>query len=61
MSPLKQAIYDGLQMQIGEEAGNKNNNMLPELIIDDFDEEQVWAGVEMLNRAKFAEFRDSIQ
>ena len=42
-------------MQMGEEAGS-NNNMLPELIIEDFDEEQVWAGVEMLNKAKFAEF-----
>ena len=43
-------------MQMGEDGAGSNNSMLPELIIDDFDEEQVWAGVEMLNRAKFEEF-----
>ena len=46
-------------MQIGDD-GSANNNMLPELIIEDFDEEQVWAGVEMLNKAKFAEFSEKV-
>ena len=62
---VAKAIYDGLQMQIGggddSGGGGGNNSMLlPELIIEDFDEEQVWAGVEMLNKAKFAEFSGKV-
>ena len=61
---VAKAIYDGLQMQIGggdDSGGGGNNSMLlPELIIEDFDEEQVWAGVEMLNKAKFAEFSGKV-
>ena len=29
---------------------------LPELIVDDFDAEQVWAGVDLQNKAKFQKF-----
>ena len=29
---------------------------LPELIVDDFDAEQVWAGVDLQNKAKFHKF-----
>ena len=34
--------------------------LFTELIIEDFDEEQVWAGVELLNRAKFPEFSSQV-
>ena len=33
---------------------------LPELIIDGFDSEQVWAGVQLQNRAKFEKFSKQI-
>ena len=34
---------------------------LPELIIDGFDAEQVWAGVDLQNRIKFENFTNQIQ
>ncbi len=34
---------------------------LPELIIDGFDAEQVWAGVELQNKAKFQKFANKVE
>lgn len=59
---VAKAIYDGLQMQFeeGQSGMTLTTMMMPELIVDDFDEEQVWAGVEMMNRAKIGAFNDEI-
>ena len=34
---------------------------LPELIVDDFDAEQVWAGVDLQNKAKYQKFVNKIE
>lgn len=47
-------------VQVSEEISYYALTIIAELIIEDFDEEQVWAGVEMLNKAKFAEFSGKV-
>ncbi len=57
---LAKSLYDAFMAQEKQSPAAAKDAMmlLPELIIEDFDEEQVWAGVEMLNRAKVEAFRD---
>ena len=45
---LLKVLYDGAKMATSESV-QASLKTLPELIIDDFDEEQVWAGVELQN------------
>ena len=45
---LAKVLYDAAKML---EDGKHKNVTLPELIIENFDEEQVWAGVELQNAA----------
>ena len=46
---LLKVLYDGAKMAT-ENCEILSTNTLPELIIEDFDEEQVWAGVELQNK-----------
>ena len=54
---LAKVLYDAAKLL---EDGKFKNITLPELIIEDFDEEQVWAGVELQNRAWENEFRHKL-
>jgi hypothetical protein len=54
---LAKVLYDAAKLL---EDGKFKNITLPELIIEDFDEEQVWAGVELQNQAWEKEFRNKL-
>jgi len=49
-------FYDAAKVLEAEE----DVSTLPQLIIDEFDSEQVWAGVELQNKAKFNSFSDQV-
>ncbi len=55
---LAKVLYDAAKLL---EDGKYKNVTLPELIIDNFDEEQVWAGVELQNTAWESDFRDQLE
>ena len=55
---LAKVLYDTSKLY---EDGKFCNVTLPELIIDSFDEEQVWAGVELQNTAWENEFRFKLE
>ena len=55
---LAKVLYDAAKLL---EDGKYRNVTLPELIIDNFDEEQVWAGVELQNTAWESDFRDKLE
>jgi len=50
---LTKVMYDLTKISETEE----DSNTLKELIVDNFDEEQIWAQVEMQNKAKFSAFQ----
>ena len=54
---LLKVLYDGAKMATDEETSVVSADILPELMIDDFDEEQVWTGVERQNKAILEECR----
>ena len=55
---LAKVLYDASKLY---ENGKFRNVTLPELLIDSFDEEQVWAGVELQNTAWEDEFRFKLE
>ena len=57
---LLKVLYDGAKMATDEETSVVSADILPELMIDDFDEEQVWTGVERQNKAILEECRAKI-
>jgi len=50
---LTKVLYDLTKISEAEE----DSNTLKELIVENFDEEQIWAQVEMQNKAKFSAFQ----
>ena len=57
---LLKVLYDGAKMATDEETSIVSADILPELMIDDFDEEQVWTGVERQNKAILEDCRAKI-
>ena len=57
---LLKVLYDGTKMATDEETSIVSADILPELMIDDFDEEQVWTGVERQNKAILEDCRAKI-
>jgi len=55
---LSKVLYD--VGKITEGGGKDDTNTLPELIINQFDEEQVWAGIELHNQNKLEKWKRKI-
>ena len=53
-----QVLYD--VGKITESAGKETTNTLPELIINKFDQEQVWAGIELQNQNKLEKWKRKV-
>ena len=56
---LQQVLYDVGKITEDASTGDKvnNNSTLPELIIQGFDEEQVWTGIQLQNKNKLEKWR----
>ena len=59
---LLKVLYDGTKIATDEVGGDEkfHKNILPELIIEDFDEEQVWTAVELKNRSIIDDCQNAI-
>ena len=59
---LLKVFYDGVKMATGWSDGKEaSQKTLQELIIEDFDEEQVWAGIELQNKFVVDECQDKLK
>ena len=59
---LLKVLYDGTKIatdEVGDDA-KFHKNILPELLIEDFDEEQVWTAVELQNRSILDDCQNAI-
>ena len=60
---LLKVLYDGTKIATDEVDGAAekfHKNVLPELLIEDFDEEQVWTAVELQNKSTLDECQNAI-
>lgn len=58
---LLKVLYDGAKLSTSEsDSFQASVKTLPELVIEDFDEEQVWAGVELQNNYVFDECQEKL-
>jgi len=58
---LLKVLYDGTKMCTGDSNNIEElQKTMPELVIDDFDEEQIWAGVELQNKIVYDDCQDRI-
>jgi len=59
---LLKVFYDGVKLATGWSDGNEaSQKTLQELIIEDFDEEQVWAGIELQNKFVVDECQEKLK